>query len=342
MTDSSRRTTSALAGVAGVLAIIGLVAGLLGFWTLRTATDSERFEQRVSDLLERQDVSEALGRRVVADLVAVVRLDEVAADAVADELEPILGLVLAGVRSRVEDRVAELIRTPEVAASVAAVAGRAHEAAIDVLEGGPVVEGLTVDGDQVRVNLLPLTSRAIGAMQELGLFADVALPELEPGGDPDEQRRQLAAALDRDLPDDFGTPIVFRSDSLDAADSTVELLRDLLVLAKRIFWLFVILGLALAGTSIWLSRERWRAAAFLVAGLFGAALVVRIVTRRAAEQLPDAVTGPGAKVTVAELAADLQRSLSSTLLWYAVISLVILVGAVAATNRDTLITGRRD
>jgi len=326
---TARRWRTVAAGFTGVVSVLGMMLGLLGFWTLRTASDSERFEDRVTVLLQREEVSNALAQRTVNEIAAAIDLRAAIDETLPDALKPGADLLLAGVRSRVEDRLAELIRDPAVAERIGAAAGRAHSTAVLVIEGREV-DGVDITDGEVRVNLLPLMVRAMGASQEVGLFRDLELPDLDRGGDPDEQRAELEAALGRDLPDDFGTPVVYRSDSLDQAGSTLQLVRDVLVLARRTFWILILIGLGLAALAIWLSGKRWRAATWIVAGLFAITLLVRIVMNTAVGRLPDVVAGPGAKATVAEIADGLRDSLNDTLTVYALIALaaVCLAGFV--------------
>jgi hypothetical protein len=325
------RARSIAAGLSGFVAVLGLVGGMLGFWTLRTATDSDRFETRVQSLLEDEAISDALAGRVVTEVADGIGIREAVEVAMPEVLRPAIDLLAAGARSRLEDRVAELIRSPEVSGNVATAAGRAHDLAVDVIEGNDVVDGVDISDGAVRVNLLPLSARALTAMQEIGLLRDVAVPELERSGDPDEQRAQLEAALGRDLPEGFGTPVVFRSESLDRAGDTVGLVRDLLVMAKRALWFLLIGGLALAVVSIRLSSQRWRSASFIVAGMFAFTLILRLALARATERLPGVVEQPGARATVREITADLERNLNQTMLVYSALGLVTL-GLAAAVQ----------
>jgi hypothetical protein len=327
-TSGGTRIRSIAAGITGVVAVIGMVAGILGFWTVRTATDSDRFESRVEVLLQREDVSDGLSRRVVGQVGEAIAIRDAIVDTVPEVLQPAVDLLLAGVRARVEDRVAEIIRSPEVSANVAAAAGQAHRVAVDVLEGDDVVDGVAISDGEVRINLLPLTARAIAVTQEFGLLGDVVVPELDRAGDPAEQRAALEAALGRDLADDFGEPVVFRSNSLEDLGSTVSLVQGLFLLAKRVFWLLLILGAGLAALSIWLSAIRWRAACFIVAGLFLFTLIIRLVMDRVRSRLPNAVIQPGAKETVSEIVGGLETSLNHTMILYSTLALVVL-GIVA-------------
>jgi hypothetical protein len=328
-TSRSSRGRTIAAGIVGVVAVVGLVVGIVGFWTVRTATDSDRFEHRVEELLVQEDVSDGLSRRVVDEVATAVGIRDALTDVVPDVLQPVVDLMLAGVRARVEDRLAELIREPEVAETVAAAAGRAHEAAINVLEGDAGVDGVEITGGEVRINLLPLSARAIGVMQEVGLFRDVTVPVFDRGGDPDEQRAELEAALGRDLPDDFGQPVVFRSESLDELGQTVQRAQDLFLLAKRANWVLMLVGVGLGALAIWLSRVRWRAACFLVAGLLLFALVLRIVMDRVGARLPYAVVEPGAQETVRQVADGLEASLNRTMIAFSSFAVLALVVVAA-------------
>jgi hypothetical protein len=325
---STSRGRSIAAGFVGVVAVIGLVVGIVGFWTVRTATDSGRFEDRVEELIVSEEVSDGLSRRVVDEVATAIGIRDAVIDVVPEALRPVVDLMLAGVRSRVEDRVAELIREPEVAATVAAAAGRAHGAAVNLLEGDAGVDGVEVTNGEVRINLLPLSARTLGALQEFGLFPDVTVPVFDRGGDPDQQLAELEAALDRDLPDDFGQPVVFQSDSLDELGQTVERAQDLFLLAKRANWVLMLVGVALGALAIWLSRVRWRAACLLIAGLFLFTLVLRIVMDRVGARLPYAVAEPGAQETVRQVADGLESSLNQTMATYS--SLALLALAVVA------------
>ena len=323
-----------MAGAAGVIAVIAMLIGILGFWTLRVATDSERFENRVESLLATEEVSDTLANRIVAELSDALDLRAEIDNIVPRVMQPAVNVLLAGVRSRVELRLGEILRSDESVKIVGTAAGTAHRTAIKVLEGDNVVDGVAIVDGEVRVDLLPLMARAIRLTQEeIGLFRDVDVPDLQRGGDPDEQRAQLAEALGRPLPDDFGTPVVFRSDSLDEVGSTVQTLQDLLLLARRTFWALLIIGFALAGVAIWMAAERWRAASFVVAGLFVVTLLVRWVVARSRERLPDVVEQPGARATVSDIASGLEHSLNSTMLGFSVIALIVLVAAAAVSSR---------
>lgn len=345
-TDSgptSGRLRSVGTALLGIAAVVCLLGGILGLWTVQTATDSERFELRVEELMLDEEISDALASRVVTEIADGLGIRDAVVDVLPEQLVPAADFLLAGVRSRVEDRVGELIRTEEVAAGVGTVAGAAHEAAVAVLEGENSIDGVDISDGEVTLNLLPLTNRVLGLLQtEFGLFGDVDLPEMDRSGDPDEQRAALEAAFGRDLPDDFGTPVVFRSERLDEIGTEVQALRDAFTLAQRAFWILLLAGAVLAGLTIWLARQRWRAACYLVAGLFTTTLVVSVVGNQANERLPEAVESPAARTAVSSVTNDLTDDLAESLFAYSTAALmlliaaaVVLIGAPWAARRGT-------
>ena len=70
-----------------------------------------------------------------------------------------------------------------------------------LLEGDGLSDGVTIKDGVVTLNLLPLID--VGARRgagDIGLLSDVTLPDLEAGGDPQQQIAELSAAINRPLP----------------------------------------------------------------------------------------------------------------------------------------------
>lgn len=317
----------------GVLAVIGLLAGALGLWTMRTLADSERFEARTEELLSDVEISDALARRIVAEVDDALGLRDAVVDTLPDVLVPAADVLLAGVRTRLETGLGEVLRSDRVVAVVGEAAGRSHAAVVAVVAGDEVVPGVEVDDGRVRLDLFPVVVELIDLAQGTGLFADVDLDGFDPAANPADQRAWLADELGRPVPDDFARIVVFELDALASAGSAVETARDLLTLARRIVWLFLLLGTVLAGATIWSSAQRWRAATLLVAGIFAGVLVVVVAAGRVRDALPDTVEDPGAKTTIEEFAAGIERSLTTWFTAFALLSLAMLVAAIWGSRR---------
>jgi hypothetical protein len=331
---SSRLRSFAVAAL-GTVAVVVLLVGATTAWSIRTAQDSDWVEARVAGILTDPAVSDALAARVVEEVSTSLALESEVAAAVPDELEPVVAVVFAGARGWIEDQLAELIRTEAVAETVAVAIGRAHSVAVDVIRGDDVVDGVRIEDGEVRVNLLPLVTDALRFVQDVGLLRDAEIPELGRDGDPDAQRAELSAALDRPLPEHFGEPVLLRSEAIDELGATVTTARDLLVLARRVVVGVLLVGAVLAGATIWWSQRRWRTAGFLLAGFLVGALVIGRLLDRAGDRLPEAVESPGAKATVRELVASLERSLTGTLFTVGFVGIAAFVVTAVVVARTT-------
>ncbi|MEM9745783.1 MAG: hypothetical protein AAF945_03735 [Actinomycetota bacterium] len=332
-TVGRRRLRSVAVALLGVFSLIGILGGVLGFWTLRVASDSDRFEERVEELLASEEISDSLARRVLAEFETGVDLRSALVDTLPDALEPAVDPLLAGVRSRLELALGEVIRDDRLVEVVGAAAGRAHELAVNVIRGEATPDGVVVEDGEVRLNLLPLVVEVIELAQDVGLFGDADLSSFDSSADPDEQRDQIASALDRSVPDRFGEVVVFDDDRLEEAGARVDAARDVLEVARRTFWLLLLIGVGLAAATVVLSVDRWRSASLLVGGVFSITLVVRWLADRVVDRLPDAVDGTGASASVAELAEGLEQSLNRTLLAFSAVALLALIAAAVAVAR---------
>lgn len=322
-----RRWWPIVAAIAGVIGVFAMVAAVIGAWGLRVATDSDRFESKMQSLLEREDVSEALADRVVTSLATQLDLRAEVDAVLPPRLAAAAGQFLDAIVIWAEDTLAGWIR--ESSDVVASIAGAAHAELVDVLTDDGLTEGLSVEGGDVRINLLPLVSRALLALQDIGLLSNVDVPVFDRMGDPDEQRAEFSAALGRDLDPEFGTPVVYSSDSLEG---NVERAQHVLTLAIRLLWVLLIGGLALAIVSFWLSRRRFRAGCFIVGGAFALFLVVHFVVDRVRRQAAGLVDGEGAKVALSETLRSLERSLTWAMLLFVLVLAIVVGLAVWVTH----------
>ena len=333
MSLGRERVPSVVAGVAGVVAVLSLLVGASGLWALWVAFDSERFERRVDEVLTHPDVREAIAVRVVDEVAEAVAIRDAVGDLLPEGFEPAADLVLAGARAFVVDRVADVLRRDDVRSLIAAAAGRAHAGAVDVVRGGSLLDGLRVVDDEVRLDLFPLVGVALTWLQDLGLLRGVELPELTSEAGAEADRATLGAALGRELPPDLGELVVYRSDALDRAGTMVDTVQRFLVVSARVSLLALVVGAATAVAAVALARRRRRAAGLLAAAIAVEVVVVQLVTDRVANRAPTLVEGIAARVAIAELVDDLQRSLVRTIAVAGVTLVVLLVAVVLGFAR---------
>jgi hypothetical protein len=278
----------------------------------------------VGDALAEPEVEQALAEKVTEQVFAAVDVDALLSNllpSTLDRLAPVMG---AGLQEAVDRGLTQLFERPEIQELVTNLVRRAHAGVMRLLQGDGLVDGIAVVDGAVTLNLLPLVDRGLTRLQSFGLLSDVEVPELTADGDPQQQIADLEAALGRDLPDDFGQLVVYRSDRLADAQATVENAQRLLVVAKRALVVLLIATVFLIALTIVLARERWRAAMLLGLGAVVAMVVARTAVRRVRDDAPELVERPGAK---AALGSILDGAASGLL---RIFGIILLVGAVVA------------
>jgi hypothetical protein len=313
-----------VAGIVGVLAVLLLLVSAIAVWARVTLFDSDKIAALAGDALAEPEVDAALADRVTQELFTAVDVDALLSEVLPSSLDRLAPTIAGGLQAAVDRGLTEAFGNPEVQELITNLVRRAHAAAMRLLEGDGLVDGITVVDGAVTLNLLPLIDRGLTRLQSFGLLSDVQLPELSADGNPTEQIAELEAALNRDLPDDFGQLVVYESDRLSDAQASVENAQRTLVLVKRALWVLLIATAALIALTIIIARNRWRAALLLGLGTVAAIVIARTGVRRVRDDAPDLIERPGGK---AALAAMLDGAASGLL---RVFGLVLLVAAVVA------------
>ncbi len=271
---------SVAAGIVGVLAVLLLLVSAIAVWARVTLFDSDKIAALAGDALAEPEVTEALANRVTQEVFAAVDVETLLDDVLPSSLDRLAPVMTGGLQAAVDRGLTEAFENPEVQDLVINLVRRAHSAAMRLLQGDGLVDGITVVDGAVTLNLLPLLDRGLTRLQSFGLLSDVDLPDLTAEGDPQQQIAELESALGRDLPEDFGQLVVYESDRLSDAQASVESAQRALVLAKRALWVLLIATVALIALTIIIARNRWRAAMLLGLGTVAAIVIARTGVRR--------------------------------------------------------------
>jgi hypothetical protein len=325
---------SILSVVLGVLAVATLVGGGIGLWSMRVLTDTDRFETRVESILQDPQISEALATYVVDEVATAVDLQALIDDNVPSFLQGPVELIISGIRREAEVRLASYVESDEGSATIAAAAGVVHRRVIAVLEGDSAIDGVTTEGDEIRVNLLPVVSRAMREIQDLGILTNLDIPTFDRGGDPDEQRQQLADALGVTLPAEFGTPVIYSGPNVSEGSQLVTTAQDAFVLAKRAVWLLLIGGVITAVLSVLLARRKVLTVVVISTATFVLFLAVQLLAQRAAADAIDVVREGAGRTALQDLLDDLVQSLSRTIGVYAVVLVVAVILSIVVLRRS--------
>lgn len=157
--------------------------------------------------------------------------------------------LVGGARIVVHDGLVRLLGPDATRRAVVEASEQSHWAIMRVLDGGSLVNGVSVEDREVSVNLLPLVGAGLRQLQGAGLFSKVALPRLAATGSPRQQQRQLEGALGHRLPEHFGQLVVYRSDQLAKAGPIIARTQQALML------IVVALLAALVIAAAWLPRD---------------------------------------------------------------------------------------
>ena len=325
----SPRTRNIIASVLGVLAVLLLVVGTVAIWARVTVTSSERVADLAVDAFDEAEVQAALSDYITNLVFTAVDVDAALTAVLPDQLQSLEPLLAGGARTAVDRGVAVLLAQRETETVFRRLAERAHRAAMRLLQGDGLLDGISVNDGAVTLNLLPLVGRGATRLQDLGLFKDLQIPELTADGDPAEQIAELEKATGRDLPDDFGQLVVYQSDNIANAQATLRSAQDAAAFAKRAMWLVIVLSVVLLVAAVLVAANRWRAVFVLGLGVIAAIVVMRGAVERVVAAAPDIAQKPGGQAAIRAMVGGAATSLMRLAAFVLLLALVAVLVAMA-------------
>lgn len=325
-----RKGRSVVAGLLAVIAIVGLLASVIAVWAQNVLFDSDSMVSAVNSALDEPEVTDALAVYITDQVFGVVDVDAYVASALEDNprLQPLGAALVGGARAVVQNKVEALLAADGTRNAIDAVVERSHDRLMSLLEGDGIADGFTVnEGGEVRVNTLPIVSKALLKVQDLGLFTSFDVPEFTADQNAEDQIAELQAIIDarggdRVLPPDFGQLTVYQSDALANGKASLSQAQRAIVLVKRSIVAIIAVTLICIVGAIAVAQRRRRMAIGL--GLAGVAMlfVARAIIDRVVEQAPTLAIQPGARAAIASTV----RSLAAGL--FTLLQVSILVGIV--------------
>jgi hypothetical protein len=333
MVRSGDRIRTMASVITGVLFVVVAMVALVVAWARATVLDSDRFAATIEQTLAEPEVTRALSESVTERVLAVSDVDGYIGANLPEELAPLAQVLRGAARALAVELVDEVVSSPAARAGLVEASRATHRGFIALLEGGDLPPAVSVEGDEIAVNLLPLITESIERLQARGLLGDIDVPRLNWRDDPTEQRMLLARAIDRDLPEDFGLVVVYRSERVEEASQMVQNGRAMLSLAQSGAWVVYASAVILGVATVALARRRLMAVGALALGSAAALLVARAVVVGIVEEVPGLFTNPGAVTAVATSLGDLSRGLIRLLDVVALIACALTVFALGAVWR---------
>ena len=147
-----------------------------------------------------------------------------------------------------------------------------------MLDGG--TDTVSTVGGKVALNLMPMVQLVLEQMAALVpdlIGRNITIPEIDISMAPSEAVSRLESAFGIDLPDGFGTVVVYDADELEALQKAVRTFDKLVIV-------LVLLVLVLVALALWLSPRRRRTLLQLMTGFAVGLVVVRRIAIAASDQ----------------------------------------------------------
>jgi hypothetical protein len=310
-----------------VLAVLCFTVAVPGLWARRTVFNTERYVQTVAPLASDPAVQEFLARTITEEAFTALdvetRLREVLQERDA-RLAFLAGPLADGLRGVVQTQLQNIFASDAFEQTWTSL-NRTVQAQIIAVLANQSSTFQIVD-NAVVLNVLPLINEGLQSIS--GTISDlightVTLPTITGDEIPSQARDALQNALGVTLPADFGSIVLFRSDSISFVQDTVNL-------AQRAIVPLAIVFLLLSALALWVSPHRRRTLLQLATAL----LAILILERRLAIWQSNEFVNKVLPENQAAARAVTDRVLGSLLLytaWFLAVAAIVLV--------ITLITG---
>jgi hypothetical protein len=299
--------------VVTALLVIGTLVTFLAIfsiWVNRQALNTENWVSTSGKVLQNEAVQEQLANYLTDQLFANVDVAKELEVVLPPKLAPLAGAAAGGLQQLVPQIAQRAFATSQVQQLWEEANRHAHEALLEVLDGGNST--VSTSGGEVTLDLGTLVER-IG--QQIG----------------------VGSAIAAKIPADAGKLTILRSEQISTAQSAVKLIRKLPVVLTLLALLLYGLAIGLAGPR---RRRALRSAGFgfLVAGVL--ALLVRSIAGR--EVVGSLVSNEAAK-PAAEAVWSIGTSLLVTVASSAIVfGLLVVVGAWLAGPTRIAVWLRRE
>jgi hypothetical protein len=302
----SPRTRAILAWVLLGLGTLILLVGSLTVWVKRQALDTDAWVDASAELLDDDEVREALSVYIVDQLYTNVDVEARLQQRLPPDLSGLAAPIAGGLRPASERAVDQFLQRPRVQVLWEDINREAHEALLRILED-ETREGISTAEGSVT---LDLRTFIIEISEELG----------------------LGEGLEARIPEEAGKLVVLESDQLSTAQDAVRLI-------KALSWLVILLAIAAFAGAVWFARDR-RAMLRNVGIVFVLVGIVLLLIRRlVGSYLVDALAEGELARDAAGSSWIIGTALLAEVAWALVIyGVVMLLGAVLA---GPSVVGRR-
>jgi hypothetical protein len=294
MPGVSTRTRSILVWALFVIGTLVVLVGSLTLWVKRQALDTDSWVNTSANLLENDQVREALSVYIVDQLYANADPQEVLEERLPTNLQGLAGPLAGALRQPAIDGVDRFLQRPRVQDLWEDVNRAAHQELLAVLND-ETRGNITTGGGTVTLNLRTLI---VNIGNELG----------------------FGETLDSRLPEDVGQIEILQSDQLEAAQTGVKLI-------KWMSWLVIVIALACYAGAIWLARDRRAMLRNVGAALLVVGILLLVIRRVVGNYIVDALASGESVREAVDSTWFIGTSLLGEVAWALIVyGVVILLG----------------
>lgn len=291
-----------------VLAGVLLLLGSFAVWVDRVALDTEVFVDTSSELLDDDAIRTVVAARAVDELFDNVDVEAEIEGQLPEDLQSLSGPATAGLRQASYQLVDRALERPALQRLWAASLRETHRGLVDVLE-----DDVGAVSTREGVVTLDLESIVLETAERIGI------------------RRQV----EDNLPEGVGRIEILRSDELDAAQDSFQIM-------KTLAWVLPVLMLLSFAAAVGLARDRRRAARSIGAVVLVVGVLGLVAVGLVGSYLVDSLTSETEVETAASNAWDiLTELLRATFRSLIVLGILFLVAAWLAGPGRRAVASRR-
>ena len=248
VTDKQARESWArnlLSILLAVLAGLGILLSSLGIWAQRAFLDESNFRESADVILNEPAVVSSIGAYVTDETLKVLDVKDALGGLLPSQLVGVAPVLEGALREVVQQQVEKVISTEPVQETMVSLVAMSHDQFLNLLEKDDLSVGsIGVTEGSVTLNLVPVVTTVLQGLQDEKLLPKTLnIPDIDSSLSTEEQVAALSDALGVKLPAELGQVVLYESDAVATADSTVSNAQR----ALRIFYggLKILIGVTL-------------------------------------------------------------------------------------------------
>jgi hypothetical protein len=297
-----------------MVAALSVTASLVTGWVGLTALNTDRWVATVAPLTRDPRVTAAIAEYTTNQVFEGLDIERRLTEALPGRADLLVGPITGQVRDYVRKTVDRVLRSERFQEVWVAANRLAHEQVVAILLSRSEV--VTVHGNEVRIDLLPVVNQVLRALEaELPtLFGRrLNLPDISSGEIPQNLRATIEKSLGVTLPPNFAQFTIYRGDQLSELQAGVVMFR------RGVFGLLAV-SLGTLALALWISPSRRRTllqlGLWLVIWLVVVTATIRAIKAQVLAQVPQGTYRTGADAAITTIFSGLRDR--GLLLWLGV------------------------